>query len=125
MVRCLSKRLWRHRYLPRSQTRLDQAIAPDAVINPEGLPVCGQLAAGPCQGDGTTLKELLEALLTVGEVTVSAISNGIEAAGDDAEVCGVDGVSLFGRVCVFRRVLQLIGKFTVRLEHLASYGYRR
>lgn len=70
-----------------------QAIAPDAMINPEGLPTCGQLAKGRCRGDGSTLKERLEALDTVGTVDVHGISSGSETVGDDAEVCGVDGVS--------------------------------
>ncbi|CAM9858265.1 unnamed protein product, partial [Ectocarpus sp. 8 AP-2014] len=70
-----------------------EAIAADTVLNPGGLPSCGQFATGPCQGDGTTLKERLEALLTVGEVNVTGItSDGI--AGDDAEICGVDSVSI-------------------------------
>lgn len=63
------------------------------MVNPEGLPACGQLAKGPCRGDGSTLKERLEALDTVGAVDVHGISSGSEIAGDDAEVCGVDGVS--------------------------------
>lgn len=70
-----------------------QPMAPDTVINPDGLPVCGQFATGPCQGDGTTLKERLEALSTVEEVNVTAISSDSETTGDDAEVCGVEGVS--------------------------------
>lgn len=64
------------------------------MLNPGGLPSCGQFATGPCRGDGTTLKERLEALVMIGEVNVTGItSDGI--AGDDAEVCGVDSVRGF------------------------------
>lgn len=68
-------------------------MAPDTAINPDGLPACGQFASGPCRGDGSTLKERLEALPTIDEVNVTAISSDSETAGEDAEVCGVDGVS--------------------------------
>lgn len=72
-----------------------QPLAPDTVINPDGLPTCGQFAEGSCQGDGTTLKERLEALSSIGEVDVAVIDTDTdtETAGYDAEICGVNGVS--------------------------------
>lgn len=69
-----------------------QAIPPDAVLNPEGLPECGTFSSGPCNGDGTTLKERLQALPTVGEVTVTGMSSTFEIVGDGAEICGIDAV---------------------------------
>lgn len=80
-----------------------QVIAPDAMLNPEGLPTCDQFAGGLCEGDGSTLKERLEALHAVGRVNVSGISSGLDIVGDDAEVCGVDRVSK--RECVPSRSL--------------------
>lgn len=68
-------------------------MAPDTVIIPDGLPTCGQFVEGSCQGDGTTLKERLEALPSIGKVDVDAIVNDTDAAGYDAEICGVNGVS--------------------------------
>lgn len=73
--------------------RHQQAISPDAALYPDWLPACGKYAVGQCQGDGTTLKERLEALDMVGEVTIRGISGGLENVTNDAVVCGVDGVS--------------------------------
>ncbi|CAM9173076.1 unnamed protein product, partial [Hapterophycus canaliculatus] len=69
-----------------------EEMAPGTIINPDGLPACGELASGPCRGDGTTLKERLEALPTVGTINVTGISNANEAVGDDVGICGVNGV---------------------------------
>lgn len=86
-----------------------QPLAPDTVINPDGLPTCGQFVEGSCQGDGTSLKERLEALPSVGEVDVAAIDSGANAAGYDAEICGVDGVSFKEHVCAFPAAVLSIG----------------
>lgn len=69
-----------------------QAIPPDTVLNPEGLPECVRISSGPCNGDGTTLKERLQALPTVGTVTVTGMSSTFEIVGDGAEICGIDAV---------------------------------
>ncbi|CAM9199449.1 unnamed protein product, partial [Discosporangium mesarthrocarpum] len=54
-------------------------IAPDAAISPDVLPECGIYGAGTCRGDGSTLKEKLEALETIGEVNVSMVTGGEKA----------------------------------------------
>lgn len=89
-----------------------QPLAPDAVITPDGLPTCGQFAEGYCRGDGTTLKERLEALPSVGEVDVVAIGSDTEAAGYDAEICGVNGVSCKERMCAFPATVLSLGGYT-------------
>lgn len=70
-----------------------QEMAPGTIVNPDGLPSCGELASGPCRGDGTTLKEQLEALPTVGTINVTGISNSNKTVGDDVGICDLDGVS--------------------------------
>lgn len=69
-----------------------QAIRPDTVLNPDGLPECGRFSSGPCNGDGTTLKERLQALPTVGTVTVTGMNSTFEIIGDGAKICGIDAV---------------------------------
>ena len=85
-----------------------QPLAPDTVINPDGLPTCGQFAEGSCQGGGTTLKERLEALPSISEVEVAAIGD-TETAAYDAEICGVNGVSCKDGVCAFPAAILSIG----------------
>lgn len=84
-------------------------MAPDTITDSDGLPTCGQFAEGSCQGDGTTLKERLEALPSIGEVEVAAIDSDTGATGYDAEICGVDGVSSTQSVCALQAAIASIG----------------
>lgn len=84
---------------------LPQVIRADAALTPEGLPPCGLYATSSCRGDGSTLKERLQALSTVGSVSVSRNGSASQAAGTRADVCGVEGVSFPIRVISCRRVL--------------------
>lgn len=90
-----------------------QEMGPGTVISPDGLPACGELASGPCRGDGTTLKERLEALTTVGMINVTAVSNINETVGDGAGICDVHGVSILC-LCVVLRLTMQVG---VSLQH--------
>lgn len=94
-----------------------QPLAPDTAISPDGLPTCGQFAEGSCQGDGTTLKERLEALPSIGEVEVAAIDNDTGATGYDAEICAVDGVSNIKSVPSFPAAVVSIGGSSNYIEH--------
>lgn len=74
--------------------RFLKVIAPDAALTPGGLPPCGLYAVGPCAGDGSSLKERLEALPGIGRISISGIRSDGEAVEEGAVVCGVDGVSV-------------------------------
>lgn len=72
---------------------VQQAISPAAALTPDGLPPCGLNAVGSCKGDGSTLKERLEALQSVGKVNVSGVSRTNDSVAGDTAVCGAETVS--------------------------------
>lgn len=74
---------------------MQQAISSAAALTPDALPPCGLYAVGSCNGDGSTLKERLEALRGVGKVNVSGSSKTNDSVTGDTTVCGIEAVSAY------------------------------